>query len=169
MSHDCNIFCPVMRMSSLMRLKTEANWMMEWCFWRGSHHWSSYPSRRKRNAIRVVLKVAYFKSIDWFGFHFCKYHAESVNVFRQLPASERYFYEQVQDRYTKFKLWCIKGLHFEQVLASLQQFEDIELEFVVRPSEGVLVIPNAFKALNLTFYERGNIFRLRGNGEGGKG
>ncbi len=90
-------------------------------------------------------------------------------MFRQLPASERYFYEQVQDRYTKFKLWCIKGLHFEQVLASLQQFEDIELEFVVRPSEGVLVIPNAFKALNLTFYERGNIFRLRGNGEGGKG
>ena len=150
-----------------MRLKTEANLMMEWCFWRGSHHWSSYPSRRKRNAPPVVLKVAYFKSIDWFGFNFCKYHAKAVEVFRQLPERERYFYEQVQDRYTKFKLWCIKGLHFKQVLALLQQFEDIELEFVVRPSSGVLVIPLAFKALNLTFYERGNTFRLRGKGERG--
>lgn len=156
-------------MFSLMRLKTEANWMMEWCFWRDSHHWSSYPSRRKRNAIRVVLKVAYFKSIDWFGFHFCKYHAESVKVFRQLPASERYFYEQVQDRYTRFKLWCIKGLHFEQVLASLQQFEDIELEFVVRPSSGVLVIPEAFCNPRLIFYERGNTFKVKGERLRGKG
>ena len=155
-------FCPVIRMSSLMRLKTEANLMMEWCFWRSSHHWSSYPNRRKRNNPRVVLKVAYFKSIDWFGFHFCKYHAESVKVFRQLPASERYFYEQVQDRYTRFKLWCIKGFHFEQVLTSLQRQENIELEFVVRPSSGVLVIPSPFKALNLTFYERGNTFKGKG-------
>jgi hypothetical protein len=143
--------------------------MMEWCFWRSSHHWSSYPNRRKKNDPRVVLKVAYFKSIDWFGFHFCKYHAESVKVFRQLPASERYFYEQVQDRYTKFKLWCIKGWHKEQVLASLQQFEDIELEFVVRPNSGVLVIPPAFKALNLTFYERGKREYFSGKRERGRG
>ncbi len=155
-------FCPEMRMSSLMRLKTEANLMMEWCFWRSSHHWSSYPNRRKRNAPPVVLKVAYFKSIDWFGFNFCKYHAQSVEVFRQLPANERYFYELVQDRYTKFKVWCIKGLHFEQVLTSLQLQSDIELEFVIRPNSGVLVIPSAFEALNLTFYERGNTFKVKG-------
>lgn len=140
---------------NLMRLKTEANWMMEWCFWKNSQHWSSYPSRRKRNDSTVVIRVAHFKSINWFGFNFCKYHAPAVEVMRQLPAPERYFHEYVHDKHTKFRVWCIDGKHFQSVLESLQRLGDIKLEFVIKPNGGDLIVPNPFEPLSLTFYERG--------------
>lgn len=140
---------------SLTRLKTEANWMMEWCFWKNSQHWSSYPSRRKRDDPTVVVRVAHFKSVDWFGFNFCKYHAQAYEVMRQLPRSERYFHENIQDRHTKFRVWCIDSKHFQSVLEAIKHFRDIELEFVVRPSRGDLVISQPFQSLGLTFYKRG--------------
>ncbi len=129
--------------------------MMEWCFWANSHHWSSYPTRRKRDEQKIVIRIAYFKSLNWFGFNFGKYHPQAVEVIKQLPTYESYFYEQVQDKYTKFRVWCIDGKHFERILAQLQQIEDIDLEFVVRSTTKGLVIPEPFQPLPLTFYERG--------------
>lgn len=140
---------------NLTRLKTEVNWMMEWCFWKHSQHWSSYPTRRKRNDPTVAIRVAHFKSVDWLGFNFCKYHAQAVEVMRQLPAQERYFHEYIHDRHTKFRAWCIDGKHFQSVIDSLECLRDIELEFVVRPNGGNLVVPEPFVPLNLTFYKRG--------------
>lgn len=140
---------------NLTQLKTEARHMMEMCFWKSSHHWSSYPARRKKDSPHTVIRVAYFKSLDWFGFNFFQYHTEAVRVFQQLPRHERFFYERVQDRYTKFKVWCIDGKHKERVLERLKEIEDIELEFVIHPTKNGLVIPEAFFRLNLTFYERG--------------
>lgn len=140
---------------NLTLLKTEARQMMEMCFWKSSHHWSSYPARRKRNEPRIIIRVAYFKILNWFGFNFCKYHREAVEVIQQLPCHERFFLEKVQSRYTKFKVWCIDGKHFERVLEQLKEIEHIELEFVVHPSSQGLVIPKPFAGMGLTFYERG--------------
>lgn len=130
---------------------------MEWCFWANSHYWSSQPTRNKRSAISCVIQVAYFKTVNWFGFNFCKYHAVAVGVIQQLPKGERYFYQEVQDRYTKFSVWCMDGKHFEQVLEQLKQIPDIKLEFVVGPSSRGLIIPKPFQPLGLTFYQRGRV------------
>lgn len=140
---------------NLTLLKTEVRRMMLMCFWRNSHHWSSSPSRKKKDYPHIILKVAYFKNLNWFGFNFCKFHPDAVEVFRQLPAPERFFYEIVQDRYTSFKVWCIDRKHFETVIAQLNQYKDVELEFVVNHSQTHLLIPKPFIEMGLTFYERG--------------
>lgn len=131
---------------------------MEWCEWANSHHWTSQPTRKKRtNASDCVIRVAFFKSVNWFGFNFCKYHAGAVGVIQQLPKDERYFYQEVQDRYTKFSAWCIEEKYFETVHEKLRLFPDVELEFVVSPSSMCLIIPEPFRLLNLTFHERGRV------------
>jgi hypothetical protein len=140
---------------NLRRLRTEAHHLMEICFWANSHHWSSYPSRRKRLETNTIVRVAYFKNLNWFGFIFAKFHPCAVEVLRVIPAHERFFYEKTHDRYTKFRAWCIAAKHFERVLCQLQQMTDIELEFVAHPSRHGLVVPEPFKQMGLTFYERG--------------
>lgn len=129
--------------------------MMEWCFWKTSYHWSSHPDCGKKDEPHIAVRVAYFKTLDWFCFNFRKYHASAVEVMQKIPPHERFFYQKVQDRYTKFTAWCVDGKHFEQVLAQLQLITDIELEFVISPSSEGLVVPEPFQPLNLTFYERG--------------
>jgi hypothetical protein len=139
---------------NLTRLQTSVRRMMAMCFWKNSHHWSSYPTRRKNNST-FRLRVAYFPILNWFGFNFCKYHPDAVQVFRRLPRNERFFYEVTQDRYTKFKVWCIDGKYFENVLTQLYSYPHIEIEFVVSHKLHGLVVPEPFKPLKLTFYERG--------------
>lgn len=138
---------------SLARLHTEISWMMRMCFWKNSIHWSSYPSRRKRDS-PVVLKVAYFKNLNWIAVNFCKYHSDAVEVFRRLPANERFFKKIVANRYQRFHVWCIDGKHFKNVMAELSTYKDIEIEYVVEDSRKGLVIPEPFAHLGLTFYER---------------
>lgn len=130
---------------------------MEWCFWTDSHHWSSQPTRNKKSATSTVIRVAYFKTVNWFGFNFFQYHAGAVGLIQQLPKGGRYFHQEVQDRYTKFSVWCIEGKHFEPVLEKLRLLPDIELEFVVSPSSKGVIIPEPFQLLDLTFHERGRV------------
>ncbi len=140
---------------NLRRLRIEAHHLMEICFWANSHHWSSYPSRRRKSERRTIVRVAYFKNLNWFAFIFSKFHDDAVEVLRVIPAHERFFYEKTHDRYTKFRAWCIAAKHFERVLCQLQKISDIELEFVAHPYSHGLVIPEPFKQMELTFYERG--------------
>jgi hypothetical protein len=140
---------------NLRRLRAEAHHLMEICFWANSHHWSSYPSKRKKSEPNTIVRVAYFKNLNWFAFSFSKFHPCGVEVLQLIPDHERFFYEKTHDRYTKFRAWCIAAKHFERVLTQLQQITDIELEFVVHPSRHGLVIPEPFKGMGLTFIERG--------------
>ncbi len=149
---------------SLTVLKTEVRQMMAMCFWKNSHHWSSHPSRRKRDFPQVVIRVAYFKTINWVGFNFCKYHAAAVEIFRRLPPSERFFYEIAPNCYAKFKVWCVDCKHFKYILTKLYSYADIEVEFVISPYRKGLVVPEAFALLGLTFYERG----VKAEGQGSR-
>lgn len=139
---------------SLRRLQTEVQHLMEICLWASGHHWSSHPSRRKRSETNTIVRVAYFKNLNWFCFNFCKYHCDAVEVIRVTPTHERFFYKKTIDRYTSFKVWCIDAKHFERVLTLLQQIPDIELEFIVHPSRHGLVVPEPFQRMGLTFYKR---------------
>lgn len=126
--------------------------MMSMCFWKNSPYWSSHSSSTTRDWGSVVIRIAYFKPINWVGFNFCKYHPDAVEVFRKLPKSDRFFYEIKPNRYASFKVWCVDGQHFEKIISLLKNVPDIELEFVIsEPSQ----IPELFQPLNLTFYERG--------------
>lgn len=125
--------------------------MMSMCFWSNSHYWSSCPSPRKKNSSTVVIRVAYFKKVNWVGFNFCKYHAEAVKIFRTLPANDRFFYEMKLNCYAAFNVWCIDDKHFEKLISELNNYVDIGLEFIISTPDQV---PELFQALNLTFYER---------------
>ncbi|BAY42164.1 hypothetical protein NIES2111_65600 (plasmid) [Nostoc sp. NIES-2111] len=125
--------------------------MMSMCFWRNSHYWSSYPSAKKQNSSSVVIRVAYLKKVNWVGFNFCKYHAEAVRIFKTLPDTERFFYKFDLNCYAAFKVWCIDSKHFEKVISELKNYPDISIEFIIGSLKQV---PEIFKPLNLTFYER---------------
>lgn len=125
--------------------------MMSMCFWENSHYWSSQPSPRRQYSSGVVIRVAYFKKVNWVGFNFCKYHAEAVGIFQELPKSEKFFYELKPNCYISFKVWCVDGKHFEKVISGLNNYVDIGLEFIISSPDQV---PELFQALNLTFYER---------------
>jgi hypothetical protein len=125
--------------------------MMSMCFWSHSHYWTSRSSSTTRDSGSVVIRIAYFKTVNWVGFNFCKYHPDAVEVFRKLPKSDRLFYEIKPNRYVSFKVWCVDGQHFEKIISFLKNYPDIELEFVIsEPSQ----IPELFQPLNLKFYER---------------
>lgn len=125
--------------------------MMSMCFWRNSHYWSSYPFAKKQNSSAVVIRVAYLKKVNWIGFNFCKYHAEAVRIFKTLPDTERFFYKFDLNCYAAFKVWCIDSKHIEKVISELKNYPDISIEFIIGSLKQV---PEIFKPLNLTFYER---------------
>ncbi|MBD2212187.1 hypothetical protein H6G27_20285 [Nostoc linckia FACHB-104] len=125
--------------------------MMSMCFWKNSPYWSSRSSSTTRDWGSVVIRIAYFKLINWVGFNFCKYHPDAVEVFRKLPKSDRFFYEIKPNRYASFKVWCVDGQHFEKIISFLKNSPDIELEFVI---SDLCQIPELFQPLNLKFYER---------------
>lgn len=125
--------------------------MMSMCFWHNSHYWSSYPSAKKQNSSAVVIRVAYLKKVNWVGFNFCKYHVEAVRIFKNLPDTERFFYKFDLNCYAAFKVWCIDSKHFEKVISELKNYPDISIEFIIGSLKQV---PEIFKPLNLTFYER---------------
>ncbi|MBW4559200.1 MAG: hypothetical protein KME59_25440 [Trichormus sp. ATA11-4-KO1] len=125
--------------------------MMAMCFWKNSHHWSSQPSPRKKYSDHVVIRVADFKTINWVGFNFCKYHAQAVRIFQQLPSSEKLFYEIQPNCYKKFPVWCIDSRQFENVINELNHCAGIHLRFIISSPHQV---PELFQPLNLTFLER---------------
>jgi hypothetical protein len=132
-------------------LKAEAHQMMSMCFWKNSHYWSSCSSSRKQNSSSVVIRVAYFQKVNWVGFNFCKYHAQAVKNLKTLPDSDKFFYEIKPNCYASFKVWCIDDKHFEKVISFLNNYADVDLEFIINSPEQ---IPELFQPLNLTFYER---------------
>jgi hypothetical protein len=137
------------------RLQAEATWLMNCCFFTDGHHWSTSPKPRPKKYAYAIVRVAYLRRIDWFGFIFSKYHPRAIAVFQDLPISKRHFFQYVNDRYKRFNAWLIAGKHFDTVLSQLQLFEEIKLEFIVQPANDKLVIPKPFEKFNLTFYERG--------------
>ena len=140
---------------NLTRLQRSAHHMMAMCFWKNSVYGSSSLDSKKNNSTHATVRVAYFKNLNWFGFNFCKYHPDAVEIFIRLPSYERYFYEVTLNKYTSFKIWCIDSQHFDFVVAQLQRHADIELEFVVSHQDRGLVIPEPFTRLGLTFRKRG--------------
>jgi hypothetical protein len=140
---------------SRQRLQIEATWLMNCCLFANSPHWSTYPNPRPKKYPYIVIRVAYLRRIDWFGFIFSKYHLRAIAVFQDLPISERHFFEYVNDAYKRFRVWLIAGKHFEPVSRQLQPDEKIELEFIVQPDSFGLVVPKPFEKFNLTFYQRG--------------
>jgi hypothetical protein len=141
-------------------LKTEAHQMLSLCFWRNSHYWSSRPSSKTRDSDSVVIRIAYFKTVNWVGFNFCKYHPDAVEVLRKLPKSDRLFYEFKPNCYASFKVWCVDSQHFEKIISLFNNYPDIELEFIISSPHQ---IPELFQPLNLTFYERRGLGRLGEN------
>lgn len=142
---------PILQKVSLTALKAEARQMMAMCFWSNSSYWSNCPSSLTRNSTRVVIRVGYFKKVNWVGFNFCKYYAQAVEVFKNLPESDRFFYEIKLNCYASFKVWCIDSQHFEKVISELNNYADVELEFAIAdPSQ----VPEIFKVLKLQFFQR---------------
>ncbi len=137
------------------RLKTEVSHMMTMYFWKNSIYWSGHLNETKKDRPNVVVKVAYFKNLNWFGFNFCKYHPDAVEILRSLPPDERFFYKITVNRYTSFKVWCIDSKHFDFIVAQLQPIIDIQLEFVVSHTDAELMIPEPFMCLGLRFRKRG--------------
>ncbi|WP_414541726.1 hypothetical protein [Nostoc sp. CCY0012] len=136
---------------TLSLLQTEARQMMAMCFWKNSHHWSSQPLPTTKDSAHVVIRVVYFQTVNWVGFNFCKYHAQGIRIFQQLPKNERLFYEVQPNCYTKFPVWCIDSQHFANVIDELNHCAGIDLKFIVSsPNQ----IPEIFQPLNLTFSER---------------
>ncbi|WP_242057992.1 MULTISPECIES: hypothetical protein [Nostoc] len=141
----------ILQKVSFTALKTEARQMMAMCFWSHSHYWSSCLSSTNKNSLGVVIRVACFKKVNWVGFNFCKYHAQAVEVFRNLPESDRFFYEIKPNCYASFKVWCIDSQHFDLVVSLLKNYADIELEFAIADPNQV---PEIFKVLKLQFFQR---------------
>ncbi len=125
--------------------------MMSMCFWENSYYWSSQPPAKKQYSSEVVIRVADFKTVSWLGFNFCKYHAQGVRVFQELPNNEKFFYELKPNYYTSFKVWCVDHKHFYKLVSELNNYADIKLEFIINSPHQV---PELFQPLNLTFFER---------------
>jgi len=125
--------------------------MMSMCFWRNSHYWSSRPCLIKQSDSGVVIRVASFQQVNWVGFNFCKYHAEAIRIFKSLPASARFFYEMKLNSHAAFKVWCIDGKYFENLIDQLKNYPDISIEFII---SSLKQVDEIFQSLNLTFYER---------------
>lgn len=140
---------------SRKQLQTEATRLMNCCFLTRQAHWSTYPKTRPKKYPYIVIRVAYLKRIDWFGFIFSKYHQPAIALFQDIPVQEHHFFQYVKDYYKRFNAWLIDGKYFDKVLSQLQPFEEIELEFIVQPEKEGLVIPQPFEKFNLTFYKRG--------------
>lgn len=140
---------------SRKQLQTEATRLKNCCFLASQCHWSTYPKPRPKKYSYIVIRVAYLKRIDWFGFIFSKYHRAAIQIFQVLPVEEHHFFQYVKEHYKRFNTWLIDGKHFDTVLRELQLFEEIELEFIVPPEKEGLIIPQPFEKFNLTFYKRG--------------
>lgn len=138
--------------------------MMSMCYWVNSRYWSSQALARNTSSADVVIRVADFQQVNWVGFNFCKYHKQAVEIFQILPNSEKFFCELKPNRCASFKVWCVDEIHFENLISKLNNYADIELEFIIsNPHQ----IPELFQPLNLTFYER-SIREQRKQGMQGK-
>lgn len=140
---------------NLRRMKTEIRYLMDAIYWAGSYYWTSRSPGTKCKKSNVNVRVIFLEKFNWYAFAFSRYHQESLKIFQELPTYDAYFFKEVVNRFAQFAGWCIDGKHFEQVLTRLQQITDIELEFALGASSGKeRVVPKAFEALNLSFYER---------------
>lgn len=136
-----------------LQIRAEVNHVIERCCWADSYHWSSYSNRRSKNYPKIVIQVAYLRKSEWIALIFGDYHPEAVEVIKQIPKSDRYFFKVTHNAYLKSRTWCIPKQHFDEIYQLLQQLEKIELEFVIPWDKPI--ISKSFEKLNLTFYERG--------------
>jgi hypothetical protein len=83
--------------------------------------------------------------------HFKPYHAEGVEIFKNIPTYDAYFYQQRVNKMWKFSLWCISADHFEPTIARLKAFSDISLEYVV-PYDNGLKLPQAFHKVGIVHF-----------------
>jgi hypothetical protein len=135
------------------QIQAEINHVIDRCRWADSHHWSSYPYGRPKNYPYVVIQVAYLRKSEWIALIFGDYHSEAVEVIKQIPKRDRYFFKATHNAYLKSRAWCIQKQYFDEIYQPLQQKEEIELEFVILKDKPI--VPKPFEKLNLTFYERG--------------
>ncbi|WP_242044824.1 hypothetical protein [Anabaena azotica] len=142
---------PILQKVTPTLLKTQAHQMMSMCYWKNRCYWSSQASSRKQSSADVVIRVADLQQVNWVGFNFCKYHEQAVGIFQELPKSEKFFYELKPNHYASFKVWCVDAMHFENLINKLNNYTDVELEFIISNPQQ---IPEIFQPLNLTFYER---------------
>ena len=101
----------------------------------------------------MVIQIAYLRKSEWIALIFGNYHSEAVEIVKEIPKRDRYFFKATYNAYLKSRAWCIEKQYFDNIYRSLEQKEGIEIEFVIpweRP-----IVPKPFEKLNLTFYERG--------------
>ena len=90
---------------SLRQLKIEVKHLLNIYFAEQKYYASHLPAS-KIELNQAVISIASLKKLNWFACIFSQFHSGAVAIIKAIPGEQRFFYQQIDNRYRKYSVWC---------------------------------------------------------------
>ena len=87
------------------------------------------------NLQKEVVYIYPLKFTDWVALLFTRYHKRAVELIKDLPEIDRFFYQNKVNRFKQISVWCVRNDQSETLIQQLKALPDLQIEPLVEEEE----------------------------------